>query len=227
MSFFLRAQQAIAANLEIGVGGIERSIRGGLSRLSVREIEGAQDEARRERFAAERRRDAARGEAERLDLLAADWRDKAAYALTKDRRDLAAAALERQLDCEQQRVAAHHTADDAAAEVERLAALVESLGAERTRMAAEITATDRLGASGAGPAVGGRPGVEQRAEQARARFDRMMEDVRAAHPVVPATDAEIEALRRADEVERRLAELAPTTPDTSATPAARGRKGRG
>lgn len=209
-SVFVRARQAVAASLEIGIGGVERASRPALSRMSVREIEAAQDQARDERFAAERRRDEALRRREQLEAEGREWQEKATFALGKQRSDLAEQAIGRQIETEEG--AASATADAAAADrdIQRLAATIAQLGEERTRMSAELTQAERRLEREQGTASAIPASAEERAERARARFDRLMEDICSDQPASPTRsdiDGELETLRREDEIARRLAAM--------------------
>lgn len=204
-SLFLRSTRAFASQLEIGLGSLERVGHDSLSRYSIREIEAAQEGAREGRFRAERKRAAANARRDRLTAEAASWGEKAAFALGKDRAELATRAIEQQIDCEARAEAASQEAGEAEAEIARLAKLTDELGEERRRMSAELTAAerDRAGTAEDDDTIT----LEQRAERARARFDRMMEDVRPAAAATADGAAELDALRREDRVAERLAAM--------------------
>lgn len=206
-SFFLRSKQAFVAQMEIGLSAVERVSHGSMSRDSVREIEAAQEQARESRFQAERRRGIALARRDLSGSEAATWGEKAAYALTKDRTDLAERAVERQIDCEAAAVAASQEATKAEGEIVRLTALTIELGEERRRMSAELKALEHERSSTDdedGPLT-----IEQRAERARARFGRMIEDARpdGETDISAAASSNLDALRRADAVEERLATM--------------------
>ena len=136
-SVFVRASSAFMSQVELGVGSAERVRRRGLSRHSIREIGGAIEDLRTQRFAAERERDLAVRERAAQLAAAMEWAEKAAYALSKERSDLAEQAISRQLDAEHDAQKASDREQTSTTEVERLAALTSELTAERKRMAAD------------------------------------------------------------------------------------------
>jgi phage shock protein A len=207
-SVFVRASSAFMSQVELGVGSAERVSRRGLSRHSIREVEAAIEDVRTQRFAAERERDLAVRERAAQLAAAMEWGEKAAYALSKERSDLAEQAISRQLDAERDAQNASDREQASTTEVERLAALTSELTAERKRMAAELAALQQPGRD----AISGehRTGAaEQRVERARARFDQLMDDERSGRSKDDSNTSaqEIDALRRADQVAERMATL--------------------
>ncbi|MBJ6123408.1 PspA/IM30 family protein [Sphingomonas mollis] len=207
-SIFMRASNAFISQIELGAGSVERANRRSLSRQSIREVEAAIDNVRDQRFASERERDDAAREMTRQVALAADWGEKAAYALSKERADLAERAIERQLDAERDAQASSARERAASIEVKRLAVLTVDLTAERKAMLGKLAALEQERSSITGN-LSPETITEQRVERARARFDQLMDDEREANLVV-STDTsgqEIDALRRADQVAERLSAL--------------------
>lgn len=221
-SFFVRTQNAFASNFEIGLAALETRCRDGLARNSVREMDAALEEARRERFAADERRDGAAADEKRLRAEIADWRDKAAFALGKDRADLAELALAAELDAEAKLAEAGKAKAAAAKDAQRIQALMDEMLAQRQDMAARARTLD---SRPAGRGSGSRLTPEQRAEVARARFERIVEDLDGAAPPPAAESqgaADLDQLRRSDEIERRLAELKSAAGKTGRTAGKKG-----
>lgn len=215
-SIFMRASGAVMSHIELGISAAERSSRHGLSRQSIREIETALEEVRTQRFTAESGRDRAAGVKAKQIASAAEWKEKAVYALSKGRADLAEQAIGRQLEAEREAQAAENLEQTSAIEIDRLVALATDLTAERKRMVAELAAVAQEPASA--PTDARQPStVEQRVERARARFEQIIDDARTAWSVSPAAAAEdeIDALRRADQIAERLAELRMATDEPS------------
>ena len=207
-SIFMRMSGAVLSQIEVGIGSAEHASRWGLSRRSIREMEAAIEDVRSQRFAAESNRDRAASERAAQLLSAATWGDNAAYALGKERHDLAERAIACQLDAEREAQDAAQLEEKFSAEAVRLAALIEELTIERQRMAAELAELERNRPDTSAQKVQGET-PEQRFERARARFDRLMED--EGNGPSPASfephGREIDELRRADQVAERLAAL--------------------
>jgi len=207
-SLFVRMSGAIASHVELGLEAAEKVSRRPLSRQAVREIEAVIDDLEAQGLAAERARaDAASQKAKHITD-AVEWGERAAYALGKDRSDLAGQAIGRQLDAERGARAATEREEQANRDAEQLKTLVTDLEAERRRMMEDLRALERD--RPADPiAVRADPSVELRIRRARTRFERLMNDETAerAHPSAEESARDIEALRRADQVAERLAML--------------------
>jgi phage shock protein A len=203
-SIFLRASNAFMSRIEIGVESAERTSRLGLSRQSVREVQAVIDDLRDRRFAAERDRDQATRDAANQTALAIDWGEKAAYALSKAREDLAEQAIGRQLDAERAVALASNRVRSFDAEIERLTEQASALAGERTAMNEALAAAGRQRSESGLARSGTTP--EQRVELAKARFDQLMDEERSARPTVSVA-SEIDDLRRADDVAQRLKAL--------------------
>jgi len=207
-SVFMRVSGAILSQIEVGVGSAEQASRWGFSRKSIREMEAAIEDVRSQQFAAASKRDRAVSERAAQLVLATTWGENAAYALSKERRDLAEQAIGRQLDAECEAKAAAEREHELTMEAERLASLVTELTAERKRMVAELAAFERSQPIAPNERKQ-EDTAEQRFDRARARFDRLMDDERSARSDAAenADMHEIDKLRRADQVSERLAAL--------------------
>jgi len=207
-SIFMRMSGAVLSQIEVGLGSAEHASRWGLSRRSIREMEASIEDVRSQRFAAESSRDRAATERAAQLISASTWGDNAAYAIQKERPDLAEQAIARQIDCERQAQEAAELEEQSSTEVARLAALIEELTTERQRMAAELAELER-----------NRPNSlvqqntietpEQRFERARARFLRLMEGEKVVHAqtALEPERHEIDEMRLADRVKERMATL--------------------
>lgn len=214
-SIFIRVQRVLSGTVESATGALERASGTSLMREAIRQVERAQDEARAEldsirarRIHAERQQDALK---ERLATL----QEQASFALSKNRADLAQAAVARQLEFEAEAERLKKIVAEATVEAARLEECAQQLKARKAQMEEELRVFERTrreadicGGIGSSPV----DRTESRVSRAEATFERAMA---AAGGVTTnlmdrehaAKIAEVEALQREAEIEARLARL--------------------
>ena len=199
-NFFQRARRVLASNVDSALGAAERATGPALLQQAVRDLQSGRDRLERARTNAEQQASISRKRAEEHRASATRLEDDAAFALTKDREDLARDALADQLEREQ----AARQADEAAVDHDRqateLAAAIEELDAEIVRAQADVDAI-ASGQSASNTLAGASNArTERLIERSRALIDRMGDH--------QARDgADIAALRHADEIDARMAKL--------------------
>jgi phage shock protein A len=197
-SWLSRIGAVVSSNIETAIEAAERHSSGPLMREALREMDRVLERTRLERGAIDEdrrlraeRRTAIAVEAARLD-------EDARYALSRDRRDLAAALVAKRvaLDSERESLTAADTTADARAAA--LDAELADLAARRDAMRADLHRASNAPTS---------PSSAHRAEAIyeRARAIRGI----GADPSAEAL-AELDALRRDEAIEAQLAALAQT-----------------
>ena len=209
---FMRVRRVLSASAEEAVDAMERAGAGSIMREAIRQVDRAIDEVRVEQESATQRNAQAKKLQETLRARIADLEEKARFALTKSREDLAEAALSGQLDLEarieQLDLAQKETSDQLVRLDECLSALrARKLQMEKDHRDFEARRRDSaLGGSDPGP----EQRLQRKVERAQETFDRVKagsgDDV-AADPAGEAKLAEIDALRRSSAVAERLAAL--------------------
>ena len=212
-SIFVRIQAVLAAGADTTVSFAERASGTSLMREAIRQVARAEEDAREcletakaRRVHAERRQQVLREQVATLD-------EQARFALSKERPDLAEAAIARQIDCEAQAKQAVAAEQEAADEAARLEGCLTALKARKVQMQKELAAFEAARRDEAGG--GARPGpdhVERKVSRAEALFERAMAAAGGGDlGLVPAGDAaklaEVEALRREDAIAERLAAM--------------------
>jgi phage shock protein A len=211
-SIFVRIQSVLSAGADTTVSFAERASGTSLMREAIRQVARAEEDAREclesakaRSFHAERRQQALREQVATLE-------EQARFALSKERPDLAEAAIARQIDCEAQEKQAVAAQKDALDEAARLEESLTTLKARKLQMQKELAAFEATQRDGAAtPRFVGDP-VERKVSRAEALFERAMAASGGGDlGLVPAGDAaklaEVEALRREAAVAERLAAL--------------------
>lgn len=209
-SIFIRVHRVLSASVEDAVAALERASGTSLMREAIRQVARAADEVRTEQAAnADRVADARRQQAQ-VRARIAELDDKARYALGKERDDLAGAAVAHQLDLEAELKRLDRVQAEAAEDAVRLDECAAALAARKAQMERELAAFEALqqeerpGAA----AVRRDRALQEKADRAQATFDRVMAAAggSAAGRADPH-EAEIDALRREEAVEARLAAM--------------------
>ncbi|WP_068087328.1 PspA/IM30 family protein [Novosphingobium rosa] len=206
---YQRVGRIISARLEDTVDRMEAASSGSILREAMREVDRALAQLQAEHDTTVARREQSKRQQEQLRQTAEELTGKASFALTKDRPDLAEAAIAQQIDLEAQADKLKQAEADLAMEEARLAAELTAVKARKDAKEQELEAylANRLDTalSGHGSTRAQRDTAQQ-LRHAEEAFDRIL----AADKPKPApTDhvAEIEAMRKADEVAARLAAL--------------------
>lgn len=205
-----RARRLIASSADELVSAVERVSVDALKREAVRDMEAAILTGRRQHARAARMvTDHERGAAD-LEAKVAACGDDAGFALARGRKDLAERAIARQLDLESEIAGARERALHARSEADALDGALIALVARLEAM---------VGGEAPAPAVGDHaidPRILERADAAEAALARASE-LAVDAGAIPAIDA----LRREEEIARRLKSLAParTKPDRASRPA--------
>ncbi len=215
-SVFKRVKRLVSAKVEDSIDAMERSGGTAVMREAIRETERAIEEVKRERDEVTvRRLQAVRQQKMFKDRLEA-LTEKAEFALSEDREDLARAALSRQVDFEAQ-IANLGKTEALASEQEREweEALAE-LEVRKARMEEELTAFEtaraELGIT-SDDGSNGRREASRKIDRAEAAFNRAMGgaggsvgitkvDVETANSL-----AELDTMQRNQEIDDRLAAL--------------------
>jgi phage shock protein A len=210
-SIFVRIQNVLSAGADSTVSVAERASGNSLMREAIRQAARAEEEARESLETANSRRLHAQRRQQALREQVATLEEHARFALSKERPDLAEAAIARQLDCEAQAKQAVAAEQDAVTEAARLQECLAALKARKLQMQKELAAFE------ASQPVGGsnRPApdrVERRLSRAEALFERAMAASGGGDlGLVPAGDAvklaEVEALRKEAAIAERLAAM--------------------
>lgn len=213
-SIFVRVQRVLSTGVESATGALERASGTSLMREAIRQVDRAADEIRVEIEAARSRRANAAHQQQLTRERLATLIEQARYAMSKEREDLAEAAVARQLDYEAELDRLKKAQADAADETGRLEACMAALKVRKAQMEKELAAFEAAqGAASCG--AGPRPGPIDRSESKVARaeeaFERVMSAAGAGAGLMDAKDAaklaEVEAMRKADRIAERLAAL--------------------
>lgn len=192
-SIFMRVRRVISASIEDAVDAMERAGGTSVMREAVREVDRAMDAATARKLQAMRQQRMFR------DQLAA-FGEKARFAMTENRDDLAEAAISRQLDFEVQAERLDKVQTDAASAAARLDECLSALSTRKQQMEEALAAFEaaRRDASlgGEGPARPERH-TERKVAQAEQAFDRAMA---GAGGVTGFTSADAETVQKVAEL---------------------------
>jgi phage shock protein A len=176
-SIFTRVRRVLSGRVEDSVDEMERSNSDSVMREAIREVDRATDEVRRDQEKAMTRRLQAARQQEVFSKKAAELTAKAKFALDEGREDLAAGALSRQVDLEEQDAKLRNLQELARVEEEKLEESLSALRARKRQME-EALAAFQIAKSEA--SMGGDGGAvntierDRRLENAEAAFDRAM-----------------------------------------------------
>lgn len=220
-SIFIRVHRVLSASVEDAVAALERASGTSLMRETIRQVAAAAAEVRIEQAALADRVAAAKREQTQIRARLAELDEKARYALGKARDDLAGAAVAKQLDMEGRLKRLDRIQTDAAEEAVRLDECAAALAARKAQMERELAAFEALREQdGPGAAAVSRDRkLQDRADRAQETFDRVMASAGggAAGRADPH-EAEIDALRREEAIEARLAAMRAAQEKAAARP---------
>jgi len=214
-SIFLRVQRLLSAKVEDTVDKMETAGGEGVMRESIREVDRAIDELRRDHDGAMGRRLQAARQQEMVKTKIAELGDKAAFAVEQGRDDLAEAALSRQVEFEEE-IGKLQKVQDSGTEQEQK--LDDAITALKTRKSQMQEVLDAFCQSQADAAVGGDGAmqlartIDKKVENAEAAFDRAMGGAGGVNFSRTDADtinkvAELDGLQKSSTVASRLAAL--------------------
>jgi phage shock protein A len=214
-SVLMRVRRLVVGQIEGAVDQLERAGGVGVMREAIREVERAIDEVRGEVEAATTRRLQAMRQTRMIGDRVAALEEKARFALSEGRDDLAEAAVAGQLDFEAQARALETAQAEAREQAAQLDEILAQLVARRAAMVEELAAFEaarRDAAALAGASPRGEAGVARRVERAEAAFDRALTGaggtgLARTEAANAARIAELEALQRSAAIAQRLAAL--------------------
>jgi phage shock protein A len=208
---FIRVRRVLSASAEDAVDALERASGASVMRESIRQVARAQDDVRTEQEALASRVGSAKRQQAQARARIDDLNEKARFALGKDRDDLAEAAMSRLLDLEAELARLDRVQADAAEQAVRLDQCASALAQRKAQMdqalaAFEAARPDR--ASGGGDPERREQALQRKVDRAQETFDRVMAGV-GGNGAGQADDkeAEIDALRREETIEARLAAM--------------------
>lgn len=214
-SVFARVQRLLSAKVEDTVDKMETAGGEGVMRESIREVDRAIDELRRDHDGAMGRRLQAARQQEMVKTKIAELGEKAAFAVEQGRDDLAEAALSRQVEFEEE-IGKLQKVQDAGSEQEQK--LDDAITALKTRKGQMQEVLDAFCQSQADAMVGGdgamqlARSIDKKVENAEAAFDRAMGGAGGVNFSRTDADtinkvAELDGLQKSASVASRLAAL--------------------
>lgn len=214
-SVFARVQRLLSAKVEDTVDRMETAGGEGVMRESIREVDRAIDEMRSDQNAAMARRLQAARQQEMVNKKIAELGAKAAFAVEQGRDDLAEAALQRQVEFEEE-IGKLQKVQDGGSEQEQK--LDDAITALKTRKGQMQEVLDAFCQSQADAMVGGdgamqlAQAIDKKVENAEAAFDRAMGGAGGVNFSRTDADtinkvAELDGLQKSASVASRLAAL--------------------
>jgi phage shock protein A len=205
-SIFMRVRRVLSASVEDAVAALERASGASLMRETIRQVARAGDDVRAQQEALADSIADARRQQDQIRARIAELDDKAHYAVGKARDDLAGAAVSRQFELEAELTRLDKVQAEAAGRAVKLDECAAALAQRKVQMERELAAFEATqAAAGPGNAARGRDRkLQQQVDRAQETFDRVMAASGTAG-AADAQEAEIDALRRDEAIEARLA----------------------
>ena len=211
-SVFVRVERIVRTSADRALELAERASGVVLVREAARELEQAEQRLRADRQTAQRKGERAAQAQKDTRAKLAELTDHARYALSKDREDLARAAVARQVELERETGDWETIAAEAKIETKCIDDALAQVTARRKQIQTELAALEREQSASA-PARGGKEGIQSRVATAMDKADRIFERAMAERsPVAEPAEAaramaDIAAMKRDDAIEERLAAL--------------------
>jgi phage shock protein A len=209
---FIRVRRVLSASAEDRVDALERASGASVMRESIRQVARAQDDVRTEQEALAARVASAKRQQGQARARIDDLNEKARFALGKDRDDLAEAAMSRLLDLEAELTRLDGVQAEAGEQAVRLDQCASALAQRKAQMDQALAAFEAArpdpAAAGGGDPERREQALQRKVDRAQETFDRVMAGV-GGKPACQADDkeAEIDALRREEAIEARLAAM--------------------
>ncbi len=215
-SILARVKRIVAGNIQDTVDAMERAGGTTVMREAIREVDRAVEDVKSEcDHATAQRLQAVRQQALYRDRLE-ELTEKAAFAMKEGRKDLAEAALHRQVDFEEQ-IAKLQKMEEAAGERERqLSESLAALDMRKAHMEEELSAFEAArheAGLGAGNADGSIRDRERKTDRAEAAFNRAMSGagglagISRSDVAHSSKIADIDAMQKAALISERMAAL--------------------
>lgn len=212
-SIFVRVQRVVSGGVGSALDAAERLSGSSVMRQAIREMDQAIEKARAEGDSARAKRLQAAHRLRECRSQLATLKEQARFALSKERLDLAEAAIARQIDVETQIAALAEAEAEAEAAERRLGESAAELKLRRGQMYDELRSFEAAQrASGGDGAETPDSQLQRRAERAQEAFERAMDAAGGlsggrASPEAAAKVAELEALQKEAAIAERLAAL--------------------
>jgi len=212
-SIFVRVQRVISTGASNAIGVVERVTGPSLMRQAIAEIDAVADELRAARDEADTRRVHASLRQGALQNRVATHKEQARFAIAKDREDLARAALAQEMAAEADLAEQRKAEADAKAELKQLDESLAALKLRRTEMERDFRDFEavRREVERTAPAKAPSARGMRKISRAEDAFERAMAAAgggsRPSDPAEAAKLAEVDSLRREDEIAARLAAL--------------------
>jgi len=208
-NIFTRAGRIISTAIEEGLDRLEEASGTALLRQAVRETDYAIDRLERSYNAALQRADKATIAGKEASKKATQWSEKAVFSLSKEREDLAKAALEMQLDSERFSEALSGAAEVARAEAGLLKATLQDTVEQKGQMQKEL-AEFMKNQHQAELTEAFDNSVRKKVQATLDRFETVMNGISTSEKTRNETrtrTADIDTLQKEADIEERLAKL--------------------
>ena len=202
-NLFERARRVVGNVLEDGVERLEKANAAKLMKQAVRDVDYAIEDAQAEYDTADRRKAEAEQQAGIFRTTADEWREKAEYALSKDRDDLAEAAMIESIDCKKKARRLNSREKQAAKEMDRLRDMRKELLEKRAQLQSELD--DYLAAERKADAMSS-PDYEKKISDILKRFENIM-DMPLRSGKADGEEEDSADMQESDDIDARLAEL--------------------
>lgn len=204
-SIFVRVRRILSARVQDSVDAMEAAANDAVMREAMREVDRLIDETRARQDTAQTRRLQAKRQCDLIDKKLDDLTDKATFALSQGREDLAENALTRQVDLEAEMERLEETQSLARIEEEKLEETMAALRARHREMEEALKAFE-IARSEAN--MGGDKGIaleiatERKVEKSQEAFNRAMQSG-GGNGFTPGDAAAINGVAEIDTLQKR------------------------